>query len=184
MDEVGGAGAGRAHGSFPALGDRARARGLAVRPIAEGDTEFLAELYASTRREEMAPVPWSEAEKEAFLRQQFEAQHRHYQQHYADAQFLVLERFGTGIGRLYLHLREDEVRLVDIALLPQQRGNGVGTAVLEDLLESASARGLAVRIHVEANNPAKTLYERLGFCERDHNGVYRLMEWRSPGEPA
>lgn len=171
----------------PALGARSRDIGLGTRPITDSDQEFLAELYASTRREEVAQTGWSPEEQEAFLRQQFDAQHRHYQQYYADARFLVLERFGAPIGRLYLQTRERErdVRLVDIALMPSARGQGVGQRILEDLLEAAGARGLAVSIHVEVNNPAMSLYRRLGFREIDENGVYRLMEWRAePGSAA
>ena len=158
------------------------------------DLPFLAELYASTRREELAPVPWPEEEKERFLRFQFEAQHRHYLEHYRGCAFLVIEKepaegaaAAVPVGRLYLDRREDELRLVDIALLPEHRGEGLGTAILRRVLAEGGERDLPVRIHVEERNPARSLYERLGFRKIDTNGVYTLMEWSpaatgSPGE--
>lgn len=151
--------------------------GCTLRPEEEADFELLAELYASTRREEVAQVPWSEEEKETFLRWQFESQYRHYRQHYPDCEFLVIEREGRPIGRLYVDRRADQIRLVDIALLPEHRGAGLGTALLRTLLDEGGERGLPVSIHVEYNNPALRLYRRLGFRHVDSNGVYYLMEW-------
>lgn len=156
--------------------------GLAYRPITDGDLPFLAELYASTRREEVAQTPWSEEERERFLSWQFEAQHKHYQEHYPDCEFLVIEEESSGesvaIGRLYLDRRDEEIRLVDIALLPEHRGQGRGSAVLERVLAEGERRGLPVTIHVEHNNPAMRLYRRLGFEKVEEQGVYHLMEWR------
>ena len=147
------------------------------------ERRFLAELYASTRQEELAPVPWTVEEKEAFLHQQFEAQLSHYLEHFADAEFWVLTRNGERIGRLYRQLRDDEVRLVDIALLPAARGEGLGEALLRDVCEAAAQRQLPVRIHVEKQNPALRLYQRLGFVQVEDQGVYWLLEWRT-GSPA
>ena len=154
--------------------------GLSYRPIAEADLPFLAELYASTRREEVAQVPWSDEQKEAFLRWQFESQHQHYQTYYPDCELLVIEKEREAIGRLYLDRWDDEIRLVDIALLPEHRGGGLGTAILERVLSEGRARGLPVSIHVEYNNPALRLYRRLGFRHVDSNGVYYLMRWEPP----
>ena len=166
-------------------------RGLRLRPITDADLPFLAELYASTRRAEVAQTPWSEEEKEQFLRWQFESQHHHYQTYYPDCEFLVVEREAeTGpeapdapeaIGRLYVDRWQEEIRLVDVALLPEHRGSGLGTALLRELLAEGEARGLPVSIHVESNNPALRLYRRLGFQHVDSNGVYFLMRWE-PGE--
>jgi ribosomal protein S18 acetylase RimI-like enzyme len=154
---------------------------IGFRPITDDDQGFLYELYASTRQDEMQLVPWSDAEKEAFLRMQFTAQHKHYQEHYADAEYLVVLREDQPIGRLYVDRRETELRVLDIALLPEHRGQGIGGRLMRDLLAEAAAAGKAVRIHVEHNNPAMRLYDRLGFVKIDENGVYYLMEW-TPGE--
>ena len=156
--------------------------GVSLRPRRDDDLAFLARLYASTRADEMALLDWSSHEKEAFLAMQFEAQTRHYDEHFSDAEFLVIERNDRPIGRLYLQRRNDEIRVVDIALLPENRRGGVGGRLLQRVLDEAAETGKAVRIHVESNNPALTLYRRLGFRLIDDLGVYHLMEW-TPGEP-
>lgn len=148
------------------------------RPITEADESFLRELYASTRADEMAQVPWSDEQKEEFLGFQFDAQHKYYQEQFPDAEFLVIEKVGVPIGRLYIDRRDDEHRLIDIALLSEHRGSGVGGEIMADILAEASEAGKLVRIHVERNNPAMRLYERLGFEKIEEQGVYYLMEWK------
>ena len=149
--------------------------GLAVRPRTPADTEFFAALYASTRAAELAPVPWPDDAKRAFLRSQFEAQTRHYDLHYADAEFLVIERDGQPIGRLILFWGERDLRVVDIALIPACCGLGLGTALLRAV--QAQATG-SVSIHVERFNPALRLYQRLGFVHEEDTGVYYRMRWQ------
>lgn len=152
---------------------------ITLRPIVASDEEFLCRLYASTREEELAPVPWSREEKNAFLRQQFSAQHAYYQEHYADADLQLILREGVPIGRLYVACWPEEIRIVDIALLPKHRGGGIGTALLQGILAEADAAGLPVRIHVEVFNPARRLYQRLGFNQIADRGVYLFLE-RAP----
>ncbi len=147
------------------------------------DLEFLYRVYAGTRADEMALTGWGEAEIEQFLRRQFEAQHAHYQQHFPAAEYSLIRAGGRAIGRLYLDRRPDEIRIVDIALLPEERRAGIGGALLQSILDEAALTGRLVRIHVERNNPAMRLYDRLGFRKIEEQGVYWLMEW-SPSEPA
>lgn len=141
--------------------------------------DFLLHLYASTREGELAHVPWTPEQKMAFLRQQFDAQHSHYQEHYAGAAFDLLSVDGRPAGRLYVARWKDTLRIVDIALMPEFRGRGIGTALVTELFAEADASGRSVSIHVESNNPARRLYERLGFRQVSEHGVYWLME-RSP----
>jgi GNAT superfamily N-acetyltransferase len=151
---------------------------ITFRPITETDHAFLRELYGSTRAQEMEAVPWPTEEKRAFLDMQFDAQHRFYAKQFPTASFeLVLEN-GEAIGRLYVDRRRDEHRVIDIALLPEWRGRGVGGQLMRGLLEEAAGVGKMVRIHVERLNPAMRLYERLGFQKIEDQGVYDLMEWR------
>jgi ribosomal protein S18 acetylase RimI-like enzyme len=147
-----------------------------LRAAGPGDREFLYRVYASTRTEELAVVPWDEAEKDTFLRAQFDAQDRWYRENYPDVTFEVIEVDGEPAGRLYLHRGEREIRIVDIALLPEHRGNGVGSSLLRDLLAEADAAGQRVTIHVERFNPALRLYERLGFTVAEDKGVYLFLE--------
>jgi ribosomal protein S18 acetylase RimI-like enzyme len=152
---------------------------VALRPVEPGDEELLFRIYASTRADELAVVPWDDAQKLAFLRAQFDAQHRWYREHYASGSSDIVVIDGEPGGRLYVFRGEAEIRIVDIALLPEQRGNGAGTALLRDLLAEADAAGKRVTIHVERFNAALRLYERLGFKVTEDKGVYLLLQ-RSP----
>ncbi len=152
--------------------------GVVLRAVSDADLPFLSRVYASTRTAELAQTDWSDAQKHTFLQFQFDAQHQHYRAHYADAEFLVVEHVGTPVGRLYLHWRAGELRIVDIALLPAARGRGIGGALLRTLMDVAAAQGKAVSIHVEQMNPAMRLYQRLGFAKVGEHGIYHLMEWR------
>jgi ribosomal protein S18 acetylase RimI-like enzyme len=158
---------------------RAAAAGLAFRPIAEADLPFLANLYASTRTEELAVVDWPDEQKAAFLRQQFAAQHAHYTQHYPRAAFLIVLQNSAPIGRLYVAHWAREHRIVDIAFLPEHRRQGLGAALMRDLMDEAAAAGKALSIHVEKFNPAYRLYLRLGFVKVGDEGAYDLMTWEA-----
>jgi len=153
---------------------------LRFRPITPADQELLFRVYASTREEELSVVEWEPGQKEAFLRQQFEAQHRWYQDNYEGAEFLVILKDEVPAGRLYMVRWEKEIRLVDIALLPEHRGGGVGSAILHEILAEGRAADKPVTIHVERFNPALRLYERLGFVPIEERGPYFLMQ-RAPG---
>lgn len=155
-----------------------------LRPATDADVAFLARLYASTREEELARVDWPPGEKESFLRQQFEAQHAWYREQYAGASFDVVELDGEPIGRLYVARWTNEVRIVDISLMPEHRGHGIGSRLLEALFAETDPTGKPVSIHVERFNPALRLYARLGFALREDKGVYLLLSRPPRGGPA
>ncbi len=148
-----------------------------LRPVTPQDAEFLYRVYASTRQEELARVPWTAEQKAAFLRMQFDAQHKHYTENYSGAQYLIILCEGEPAGRLYVARWEKEIRIMDIAILPEYRNRGLGTFLLQQILAEGQERGLPVTIHVEQFNPALRLYTRLGFRQVQERGVYLLMEW-------
>lgn len=152
--------------------------GIHFRKICEEDHGFLSLLYASTREQEMELVNWSREQKDIFLQMQFEAQHRFYMEQFTDAEFFVIERGAQSIGRIYIDRRKDEIRLIDIALLPDFRNQHIGTVLLKEVLKEGQASKLPVGIHVEKNNPAMRLYLRLGFEAVEDQGVYDLMRWQ------
>ena len=156
-------------------------QGYALRPETDGDIPFLMRLYASTREEELKPVPWSDAQKQAFLASQFQAQRHHYRTHITACAFDVLEHNGEPVGRLYLERRRTRLHIVDIALMPDVRGHGLGTAILAALQAAARAQGKGVGIMVETFNPALRLYRRLGFTRVADHEVYWEMEWMPDG---
>jgi RimJ/RimL family protein N-acetyltransferase len=153
---------------------------LAYRPYAEEDFDFIEALYLSTRDAELALSGWPEAEKTAFLTQQHRAQHHHYQTYYPNAERLIIERDGAAIGRLYVDAWPLELRIVDISLVPAARGQGIGEAILRDMIAWAGDQAKGVSIHVEKFNPARRLYHRLGFVVTEDKGVYELMEYGTP----
>ncbi|HEX9887727.1 MAG TPA: GNAT family N-acetyltransferase [Longimicrobiales bacterium] len=167
------------------ISDDLMSRGVSHRPATEGDRDFLFRVYANTREEELAVLDWPEDQKAAFLHQQAAAQHTYYREQYPDAQFDVVELNGEAIGRIYLAEWDREFRVIDIALLDRCRGQGIGSLLMRSVLLLAGAVGKAVTIHVEQFNPARRLYDRLGFKEIEDRGVYRFLEWSPPaGEEA
>ena len=149
--------------------------GVSYRPFADEDLAFVSALYASTRREELAMTGWPAEAQEQFLAQQAAAQHSHYSLHFSDAEWLIIERGDEAIGRLYLRDQSADLHIVDISLLPGSRGQGIGGAILADTLALARSQGKGVTIHVEINNPARTLYARLGFETVEEKGAYDLL---------
>ena len=152
-----------------------RPSGLRLRGITDADLGFLSGLYAQTRAEEMRRVDWPDSAKRAFLQQQFELQHAYYQQNYPGADFLLIERAGARIGRISVYRSRGDIRLMDIALLPEHRCQGVGSALLAELIEESEHTGASISLHVEADNPAQTLYQRLGFSFWEDRGVYQFL---------
>ena len=155
---------------------------ISIRPATGADRQLLFEVYASTRTEELAPVPWTPEQKLQFLAFQFESQDAHYREVYPNATFEVIEVEGVPAGRLYVNRTAERIHVVDIALLPPARGRGIGATILSGLFEEAFARGASVTISVEKFNPAKRLYERLGFRMIEDGEVYQRMEWRAAAD--
>ncbi|HTJ74934.1 MAG TPA: GNAT family N-acetyltransferase [Acidimicrobiales bacterium] len=157
-------------------------RRVELRPARADDVPFLQRLYGSTRAE-LDQLEWDETRRDAFVRMQFEAQSRHYREHYAGASSDVVLVDGAPAGRMLVAGGPEEIRLVDLALLPEHRNGGIGTALLRRLLAEGAARTVPVRLHVERSNPARRLYERLGFVPVADDGVHLLMAWNPAGAP-
>lgn len=148
---------------------------VVLRPATEQDVPLLFQVYASTR-DDVHQVEWSMEQKHAFLVQQFTAQDSHYRQHYPGADFLVIELAGQPIGRLYLYRTSKEHRLMEVTLLPGYRNQGLGTALMNALMQQSDAAGLPMTLHVEQFNPAYRMYQRLGFQDVGMRGMYMFME--------
>ena len=140
---------------------------------------FMFHLYATTRTDEMALVNWSAEQKQAFLQMQFKAQRHHYGMQFPEAQYQTILRNDTAIGRLIVNRSDGEILLMNIALLPEYRNAGIGTALIRNLQAEAIKAGKPIRLHVETFNRAMHLYERLGFIKVGEAGIYFEMEWRS-----
>jgi ribosomal protein S18 acetylase RimI-like enzyme len=151
---------------------------LALRPAGPADAEVLYRIYVSTREEELAVVPWDAPAKEAFLRMQFTAQDTDYHANFPYASYDLIVRGKEVLGRLYVDRGETAWNVLDIALLPEYRRQGIGTQLLTEVLAAAAAAAKPVQMHVERFNPAQHLYDRLGFRQVADQGVYLQLEWR------
>ena len=150
---------------------------ITLRPVGPDDHEFLVEVYGSTRAEELALVPWTEEQQQIFVRSQFAAQQDHYAQKYPAASHDIILSNNRPVGRLYVARLDDEIRIVDITVLPAERNAGIGSYLLSQLLDEANQTGKITRIYVEEFNPSLRLFERLGFSRSEQHGIHLLMQW-------
>jgi ribosomal protein S18 acetylase RimI-like enzyme len=156
---------------------------VALRAVRPEDEEFLLDVYASSRADEMALVPWDETQKRAFLRQQFEAQAAQYFARFPEAEYSIILYQDRPVGRFWTGKSADEIRLLDIAILPEFQNRGIGAALVKALIEEAEEANLPLRHMVfQLNIDALRFYERLGFKTIEDVGAYLHME-RAPGAP-
>lgn len=153
---------------------------LSLRPVRPEDDEFLYQLYLSTREAELAQVEWAEGQKEQFVRWQFQLQRREYEARFPDADYRLILVDGEPAGRIWTGADAEQIRLLDIALLPRFQNHGAGTILLRRLMEEARRAGKPLRHMVFVlNNDAHRFYERLGFnVIEDFDGAYKHMEWK------
>ena len=150
---------------------------ITLRAVGPDDYAFLLEVYASTRADEMALVPWNDDQRQAFVKMQFAGQQEHYQKTYPSANHQIILSSGRPVGRLYVARLEQEIRIVDITLLPPERNAGIGSFLLRVLVDEAGRVGKVVRIYVEDLNPSLRLFERLNFKALEQHGIHLLLEW-------
>lgn len=153
---------------------------ITLLPMIDDDLDFLYHLYATYRENELELINWRKMpmDKESFLKMQFDAQHKYYTENYIDAQFLIISLHHQPIGRFYIQRRQEEIRIIDIILLPEYRNQGIGNYFFQKILTEAQQLNVPVRLHVEHHNRAINLYQRLGFRYLQDNGIYKLMEWQ------
>jgi len=150
---------------------------ISLRPERPDDEALLFAVFASTREEELALTNWDAATRQAFLRQQFAAMRQGYRGMFPTGEFLIVELAGQPVGRLVVNQSENEVRVVDIALLPAQRNQQIGTVLMRQICAAAAK---PVRLSVFKNNRASDWYQRLGFTRTGEQGFYDELEWRPP----
>ncbi len=150
-----------------------------LRPVLDVDIPFLTVLYASTRAHELAALDWSDEQKKFFIHSQFQLQHHHYQQQFHFAQFHVITANEQDVGRLYYCWEDNNIRLIDIALLPEYRYQGIGGVLIRELIKQVSVRGGKILLHVELHNPARNWYLKLGFVAGTDDGIYQKLEWHA-----
>jgi len=157
---------------------------LMLRPVSAEDEEFLVSVYAGTRAQEMAQVPWSDEQKKEFVRWQFNLQRQDYESKYPHTQYDVILVDNQSAGRIWISRDDEQIRLLDIALLDEFQNRGVGTVLLRRLIDEAASANKRLRHMVFIlNTDARRFYERLGFVVFEDLGAYLHMEFRgSEGE--
>ena len=150
---------------------------VSFRAVLPEDSQFLLAVYGSTRLEELALTNWDQQQRDAFLKMQLDAQHVHYRGQYPSAQYLLVLLNGRHIGRLYIADKGSEIRILDVTILPEYRGSGIGTALVLHLMTYSSAVGKPLSIYVETFNRSLGLFERLGFVRSGEAGYSLLLQW-------
>ena len=156
------------------------ARAATLRDAGPADRPFLLALYASTRSDELAQTGWSPETREVFVQMQYQAQQADYLRRHPGSVCHIIESDNRPVGRLWVARAVDGLHVLDIALIPALRGCGIGTACLRSVLDEAREAQLDVRLSVLVGNPARRLYERLGFVARGEAGLHQAMSWTPP----
>lgn len=159
-------------------GEHAGALRWTLRPETPDDRDLLITLYVDSRWQELAALPWDVTQKTAFLSQQCRAQEAHYRQAYPTAVREIIEVEGTAAGRVCWQAASDENRVIDLRLLATYRGRGIGSALLRALQARSQQQAVPLHLSVACDNPARQLYERLGFVVSADDGLYCQMEYR------
>lgn len=152
---------------------------VTLRPVTSEDESFLYQVYASTRADELARVPWNEAQREAFLKMQFAAQQLHYRTRSPDATHDIILLNSSPVGRLYVDRMDKGIHILDITILPEHRNKGAGITLIKRLMAEAANAGKSLTIYVESFNPSRHLFERLGFLKIEDDGINYLMKWHA-----
>jgi ribosomal protein S18 acetylase RimI-like enzyme len=155
---------------------------FSLRTARPEDEDFLFRVYSSTRTEELKLTNWDEAQKQAFLKMQFAGQQTDYSSRYPKADHQIILWGQEPVGRLYISRTGDEIHILDVTILPEHRGAGIGSAVLGEILLESKKDRKPVRIYVETFNPSLRLFERLGFSKVEDAGFHRLLEWKPSSE--
>ena len=156
---------------------------VTLRPVTADDHDFLVAVYGSTRAEELALVPWTTEQQQLFVRSQFAAQQDHYAKKYPAASHDIIVSDNRPVGRLYVARLDQEIRIIDITLVPAERNAGIGSYLIEQLLDEANRAGKVTRIYVEEFNPSLRLFERLGFSPSEQHGIHLLLQCNPSQSP-
>ncbi len=154
-----------------------------LRSITESDMSFLYSLYATTREKEMAATGWADEQKLFFLNSQFQLQHNYYQSQFEQAEFKIIEMNEQSIGRLYYAWEDNDLRLIDIALVPSFQRHGIGSKLMHELMVLVKNREGNLLLHVDITNPVRAWYMRLGFiplpAQSTVHSYYQQLKWSS-----
>ncbi|MGD2111338.1 MAG: GNAT family N-acetyltransferase [Phycisphaerae bacterium] len=148
---------------------------MTLRSVRTDDYTFLREVYATTRVDELRQAGWGRARIDGFIDMQFRAQDADYRHRFPNAAYELIELDGEPVGRLYVHRRVDEIRILDMTIMPAHRGQGIGKHLIVTLIDEARLR---LGIYLENHSRSIQLFQRLGFTCTKQEDVYALFAWR------
>jgi ribosomal protein S18 acetylase RimI-like enzyme len=159
------------------VSEQERDGAVSLRPAVGADRDLLYAIFVSAREHGLGLLALPRVGRDALLRMQFEAQARQLDDGHPGAEHSVVLVGGRPAGRLSVSRDGGEIRVLDIALLPEHRRRGVGTGLLTRLQSEAAATGRPLRLEVARSNPAVRLYGRLGFRPTGGDAVHQALEW-------
>jgi len=152
---------------------------LSLRPAQAADEAFLFRLFGDTQ-DHLSLLRSNEALWNVLVDVQYRGRKTTYETNYPAAEDFVLCRGGEAVGRLLINREVDCLRILDIAILADFRGQGIGSWAVRQWQLQAEEIGARIELSVNPANPARWLYERLGFRATDEDTMQVAMAWRSP----
>jgi ribosomal protein S18 acetylase RimI-like enzyme len=149
---------------------------IVCRPVTAEDEPFLRHLIIATLAEELAAWAWPEAIRDQLLEMQYRIRRQGIDANYPGSDRSVIFTEGQPVGWIVVTWSAKDVHIVEIAVLPEQRGKGIGTRVLGDVITEAVHRGIPARLQVNVTNRAIGLYGRLGFVRTGGDEVQHFLE--------
>ncbi|MGJ8695239.1 MAG: GNAT family N-acetyltransferase [Verrucomicrobiaceae bacterium] len=152
---------------------------VSLRPQTDGDISFIEDLVIAVREREPGFCELAAEERTRILREQSKLQLADYGRKFPQGHFLIIEASGRAIGRFYVNHASDHIRVVELSVLPDYQGHGIGQQLMKSVLAEGTRTGVPVRLSVALGNPAFTFYETLGFRETGRGESHLRMEWKA-----
>lgn len=151
---------------------------LTLRPRTDNDTDFLVELYETSREEEMQYIEWkNDEERIKFFRQQYNAQHLHFDSNYDNLDYDILVYNNQDIGRLVLHRTPENLHCLDVIIIPSFRKMGIGTIIMERIEEEVKQKKITATLYFEKTKPyLESIYSKYGFVTIEDLGTHKFMK--------
>lgn len=154
-----------------------RQAGVSLRPQTEADLPFVEELVIAVREDEPGFRHLLPDERVRLLKEQHQLQWSHYRKVFPAAHFLLILADGQPVGRFYLDHAADHLRVIELSILPDYQGHGIGRRLMETIQAEAARRRHPVRLSVVNGNPVERFYATLGFVRDGLNGSHLRMRW-------
>jgi ribosomal protein S18 acetylase RimI-like enzyme len=151
--------------------------GLSIRPATPADNGFIEALYRSTRQD-LQLIDGEQGFIDTVIDQQFNAQTNGYGEAFPNAMYFIIEKHDQPVGRVMLDFGTEEIRVVNIAFIPEARGKGFGEGVIKSLQYAAGKNCVPLSLSVHSDNlAAKRLYAKLGFQTEQVTPLYERLIW-------